>query len=274
VDDGMAIRLDDKVVILTGGSRGIGKAMAFGLLAAGARVVLVGRDPDRLRATAENAEQLFGPNRATGIVCDIRDVDAGTRLVDAAFDAFDGIDVLINNAALGQRYLADSPKTITTRFWESDPDRIREAIDVNVTAPFLLAAAVTPHLLERGWGRIINLTTSLPTLQRTLNSPYGPTKAALEVATLIWAQELGGTGVTVNSLIPGRPVNTEMVFLATGPLLAPEIMVPPIVWLVSGSSDAVTGARFVASRWDPGLPPNEAAQVAREDPILRRPQSS
>ena len=97
--------------------------------------------------------------------------------------------------------------------------------------------------------------------------PYGPSKAALESETIIWAQDLAGTGVTVNSLLPGGPTDTGMVPNDIAPhlreqLLAPTIMVPPLVWLSSSAADGITGRRFVANLWDSSVPSGQAAEKA------------
>src|SRR6266403_2104229 len=96
-------------------------------------------------------------------------------------------------------------------------------------------------------------------------SPYGPSKAALESETIIWAQDLAGTGVTVNSLLPGGATATGMVPRDIDPrrLLDPKIMVPPLLWLASEASGGVTGGRVVANLWDASLPPERAAEKAR-----------
>jgi 3-oxoacyl-[acyl-carrier protein] reductase len=99
-------------------------------------------------------------------------------------------------------------------------------------------------------------------------SPYGPSKAALESETIIWAQDLAGTGVTVNSLLPGGATATGMVpdsipAETRHHLLDPEIVVSPILWLVSEEAGEVTGARFIAKLWDSSLPPAQAAEKAR-----------
>ena len=149
-------------------------------------------------------------------------------------------------------------------------------IATNISGTFLMARSAVPPMLAAGWGRIVNVTTSLATMQRRNNSPYGVTKAAIEAETLIWAQELAGTGVTVNSLIPGGAADTEFVHDASRKelaamgrtLLPPSVMVPPILWLASPLSDGVTGARFVGKLWDASLPPNEAAAKAREASVL------
>ncbi len=266
-----AFDLRGRVVIVTGGSRGLGRAMGWGLLAHGAKLVLAGQDSARIAKTASEAEAEFGKSNVLGRRCDVRSQQDCDELVQTALDVFGRVDVLVNNAALGQRYVGDSPKSTSTKFWEADPERWRDAIDVNVTGGFYMARAVTPHMLNQGWGRIVNVTTSLGTLQRKLNSPYGVTKSAMEAATLIWSQELDGTGVTVNSLIPGSAARTDMVFNAKGPLLEPEVMVPPMLWLASQLSDGLTGGRYVAKLWDASLAPTDAAIKARELPVLREP---
>ena len=149
-------------------------------------------------------------------------------------------------------------------------------IVTNVNGTFLMARSAVPPMLNGGFGRIVNITTSLATMQRRNNSPYGVTKAAIEAETLIWAQELKDTGVTVNSLIPGGAADTEFVHEASRKelaamgrtLLPPSVMVPPVLWLASRLSDGVTGARFVGKLWDDALPPNDAAMKAREPSVL------
>jgi len=154
-----------------------------------------------------------------------------------------------------------------TKFWETAPAIWRMIIDTNVNGPFLMTRAVVPSMLRQGWGRIINISMNHQTMRRPGFSPYGPSKAALESETIIWAQDLAGTGVTVNSLLPGGASRTGMIpddlpLEARRSLLDPAIMVPPLLWLASPAADAVTGARFVASRWDPALRQETAAEAA------------
>jgi NAD(P)-dependent dehydrogenase (short-subunit alcohol dehydrogenase family) len=120
-------------------------------------------------------------------------------------------------------------------------------------------------MLKQSWGRIINISMNHETMRRPGFSPYGPSKAALESETIIWAQDLAGTGVTVNSLLPGGATNTGMVPPTIAPhrLLDPNIIVPPLLWLASESANDVTGQRFVANLWDVSLPPEQAAEKAR-----------
>jgi NAD(P)-dependent dehydrogenase (short-subunit alcohol dehydrogenase family) len=270
------IRLDGTVAIVTGAARGLGRAMATGLVRAGADVVLA--DIDAAALVDATAAAVGQPNsgRALGIRCDITSRAACEQLVGETLARFGALHVLVNNAAKGQVHLERSPSTKSLKFWESDPDIWQDVIVTNINGTFLMARAAVPAMLGGGFGRIVNITTSLPTMQRRNNSPYGVTKAAIEAETLIWSQDLKDTGVTVNSLIPGGAADTDFVhessrkeLAAMGrPLLPPSVMVPPVLWLASRMSDGVTGARFVGKLWDDTLPPDEAAAKAREPSVL------
>ena len=269
------IRLDGTVAIVTGAARGLGQAMALGLCRAGAHVVFADVDGAAL-AKATNATAGPSCGTALGIRCDITSRADCERVVAQTVDKFGALHVLVNNAAKGQVHLERSRQTKSLKFWESDPEIWQDVIVTNVNGTFLMARSAVPAMLKGGFGRIVNITTSLPTMQRRNNSPYGVTKAAIEAETLIWAQELKDTGVTVNSLIPGGAADTDFVHEASRKelaamgreLLPPSVMVPPIVWLASRSSDGVTGARFVGKLWDDTLPPSEAAAKAREPSVL------
>jgi NAD(P)-dependent dehydrogenase (short-subunit alcohol dehydrogenase family) len=270
------IRLDGTVAIVTGAARGLGQAMATGLVRAGADVVFADIDAAALvDATAAAAGQPNGGN-ALGIRCDITSRTGCEQLVGETLARFGALHVLVNNAAKGQVHLERSPNTTSLKFWESDPDIWQDVIVTNINGTFLMARAAVPAMLRGGFGRIVNITTSLPTMQRRNNSPYGVTKAAIEAETLIWSQELKDTGVTVNSLIPGGAADTDFVhessrkeLAAMGrALLPPSVMVPPVLWLASRLSDGVTGARFVGKLWDDTLPPDDAAAKAREPSVL------
>jgi len=117
-----------------------------------------------------------------------------------------------------------------------------------------MTRAAVPVMLEQGWGRVLNVSMNHATMRRRGFSPYGPSKAALESETVIWAQDLEGTGVTVNALLPGGPTLTGMIPDGVSAevrhrLLPPEVMVPPLLWLASPAADGVTGRRFNASAW-------------------------
>ena len=270
------IRLDGTVAIVTGAARGLGQAMAVGLARAGANVVFTDVDGDALDSATSVLGGQPGCGTALAIACDITKQADCERVVAQALEQFGALHVLVNNAGMGQVHLEKSGRTKSLKFWESDPDIWQRVIVTNVNGTFLMARTAVPHMLRDGFGRIVNITTSLPTMQRRNNSPYGVTKAAIEAETLIWAQELAGSGVTVNSLIPGGAADTDFVHAASRKelaamgrtLLPPSVMVPPILWLASRLSDGVTGARFVGKLWDDALPPGEAAAKAREASVL------
>jgi 3-oxoacyl-[acyl-carrier protein] reductase len=159
--------------------------------------------------------------------------------------------------------------TDPVKFWEADIGQVRSTFETNAVAPFQMARYAVPHMVKQGWGRIVNVTTGIGTMQRRGFFPYGPTKAALEAATLIWSEDLAGTGVTANVLIPGRAADTAIMPDAwrragidrTGQApVDPAAMGPPILWLASGASDGITGMRMAADRWDTSLDPTEAAR--------------
>src|SRR5271165_4710354 len=234
--------LHPRVAIVTGGGRGIGRAMALALAEKGVRVIVsAARELAEIEAVAAEAEERFGR-----------------------------LDILVNNAARGMRAVSETFLTVPTRFWDIAPETWRMVIDTNVVGPFLMARAAAPAMIEAGWGRIVNVSINHETMRRPGYSPYGPSKAALESETIIWAQDFAGTGVTVNALLPGGATLTGMTPTGVSPelrakLLDPAIMGPPLVWLASERSDEVTGRRFVAARWRTDLPEAEAAEAAAEE---------
>lgn len=164
------------------------------------------------------------------------------------------LDMLVNNAGRGMRYVSESFLTEPTRFWETEPEVWRMVIDTNVNGPFLMSRACVPVMIAAGWGRIVNISMNHATMRRADFSPYGPSKAALESETIIWAHNLAGTGVTVNALLPGGATLTGMIPEGADPalkrnLLDPSVIVPPLLWLTSAGADGVTGMRFDASVW-------------------------
>jgi NAD(P)-dependent dehydrogenase (short-subunit alcohol dehydrogenase family) len=237
------------VALVTGASRGLGLAMVEGLAAAGIRVIATARDGGALAAL----ERAF-PERIVGLAADVRDEGACRHCVATAMSRFGRLDILVNNAGLGMRTVSEDFLVEPTKFWQTDPASWRALIDTNINGPFLMARAAVPLMLKAGWGRIINVSMNFETMQRPGFSPYGPSKAALESATLIWAQDLAGSGISVNALLPGGATRTGMIpapipeRLAAS-LLAPQIVVPPLLYLASRASDGITGRRFNASLW-------------------------
>ena len=245
-----------RVAIVTGAGRGIGRAMTLGLAQAGIRVLATSA---RERAEIDAVAAEAGTDMVLALLADVtRETDV-QRVVAAALERFGHLDILVNNAGRGMRYVSESFMTQATRFWEVEPETWRMVIDTNVNGPFLMARAATPHMVRAGWGRIVNISMNRSTMRRAGFSPYGPSKAALESETAIWAQDLAGTGVTVNALLPGGATLTGMIPAAfpesaRSRLLDPAIMVPPLLWLVSNAADTISGRRVIANQWDDGNP--------------------
>ncbi len=268
------IRLNDKVVIMTGGSRGLGRAMAVGLADAGARVVLASPEADLLDDVADEITGRVGPGRALAAVTDITNQGDCDRLLDATLSEFGALEVLVNNARRPHRGPGLPANGNSLTFWDSDPEIWQETIRVNVCGTYLISRTVAPHMIAQGHGHIINLSTSLRNFQGPRNSPYGVTKAAIEAESQIWAKDLDGTGVMVNSLLPGGSCETDpnKPPMTDGRALLPvDIMNPVLIWLVSDLAKGNTGGRYVGKLWDGSLAPDEAAAKACEAPAFRVP---
>lgn len=258
--------LDGKTAIVTGGGQGMGRAMALGLVRAGARVAIADLDGEALAKVAAEARGAGKEKALLTVVADVTQEESAARLVKQAVEAFGRLDILVNNAGIGQETIRRDFFRKPVKFWEVEPASWRRVIDVNTNAQYLMARAAVPQMIAQRWGRIVNVTTSLDTMIRTGFAPYGPSKAANEAHVAIMAQDLDGTGVTANVLVPGGPANTRMIPEETGidraALIQPEVMVPPLLWLASEASNGVTGRRFIAALWDSDLPPAQAAEKA------------
>ncbi len=259
--------LSAKVVIVTGAAGGLGRAMVLGLREQGARLAVVDINGASLEAIAKNAVEVGGEGSVLSIVADVARAEDCQRIFQETLAEFHALHVLVNNAGIGMQTIRKSHMDEPVRFWEADLDPWQRVMDVNWKGSYMMARQVAPHMIEQGWGRIINVTTSLDTMYRRHYTPYGPSKAALEAASSAWAQELEGTGVSVNVLVPGGLANTGLIPedapVDRSALLQPEVMVAPICWLSSDDSDGVTNSRFVGRDWDTSLPPSEAAEKAK-----------
>lgn len=151
-------------------------------------------------------------------------------------------------------------------FWEADPEKWQRLMDVNVRGAFLMGRAAALHLLEQKWGRVVNVTTSMNTMIRGGNMPYGQSKASLEAASAAWADDFVGTGVTCNVLVPGGAADTPMVPNESpydrDNLVKPGVMVAPACWLASNDSDGINSMRFLGRNWDPNASDEDNIKAA------------
>jgi len=207
------------------------------------------------------------------MVADLRRPEECDRVVAAATAQFGPPGILVNNAGLTFTYIDPTRfrRETPQRFWEVSDEIVQNVMDTNYVAADQMARRVVPLMLKAGWGRVINVTTKLDTMNRAGSSPYGSSKAALEMATEIWAKELTGTGVTVNIVNPGAGANTPGMAAemrarsAAGQasrLVEPDEMIAPLLFVVSRAADAVNGFRFDANAWNPAMPPGTMTRPA------------
>lgn len=250
--------------IVTGGGRGLGRQMVLALAGAGANVTAAMHIADDIEAEAKDL-----PGRVRAAVADVRDPMQCAEIVSDTVDAFGGLDVLVNNAGVGMLLVSETFNREPPPFWTVKPETWQQIVETNVNGGFLMAREAAPHMLAAGWGRIVNVTTSIQTMQRRGYAPYGPTKAALEAASSCWAEDLEGSGVTCNVLIPGGAADTNLLpgnpgdpgrSGADGMLVDPKVMRAPVLWLASRASDGWNGKRFIARLWDEALAPEAAAE--------------
>ena len=259
--------LDGKTIIVTGAGSpiGMGRHMSIALASAGANVVMMDIDGATLEASANDAREASSDEQVLTVVADVTSYADAQRTVQSALDRFGGLHVLVNNAGTNQRNVGMS-NTLMEPWWEVSPEAWARVVAVNFSGPFHMAHAAVGHLLEQGWGRIIGVTTSLDTMIRINMSPYGPSKAGHEALVATMATELEGTGVTANVLVPGGPVNTNLLPpdspFDREKLIQPDIMRVPVVWLASDAADGVNGRRFIAYDWDESLPIEERLEKA------------
>jgi gluconate 5-dehydrogenase len=237
-------------VLVTGGTSGLGLAMASALAGAGATVALTSRSSQRADSVAA---ELPG---AVGVELDVRDELSVARAVDQASSALGGIDMLVNNAGIGMRTVNQHFMTDPRGFWEVPVNGFRAVIETNLTGYFLVAREVTRRMLTAGGGRIVNISVNQGTMHRTGFVPYGPSRAGSEALSRIMAADLRNTNINVNLLLPGGATATGMLPLDAVPdgqqFLEPEVMGPPIVWLASDDAADVHDERIVAvefERW-------------------------
>jgi NAD(P)-dependent dehydrogenase (short-subunit alcohol dehydrogenase family) len=239
--------LSGKVALITGGSKGLGKAMARGFVEAGADVVLSSRNEDELRAAVD--EVLKGSDRrGRYVVADLSKREEASRLARKVLDLTGRVDILVNNAGSNQPEAIDA---ITDEAW----DRV---LELNLSSVMALTRALVPQMKQRGWGRVIHISSVMAYLSKEKRNIYSATKAALLGLTRASALDLGASGVTVNCIAPG-PFLTDLPMsilseaekkafadhTALGRWADPKELVGPALLLASDAGSYITGTSIV-----------------------------
>lgn len=254
------MKLSDTVSIVTGGAGGIGREIVASLLNAGGRVLAVDASQARLDAMKQD---LGGAGaRLACLTIDQTRSGSGGEIVQAALKAFGAFNVLISNAGVGRQIYTKDVLGKPPRVWEVPASAWDTMFSINAVAAIHLINAALPVLLAQPHARLIAVTTSLNSMLNAGTGPYGPSKAALEAYVAVASDELAGTGVTANVLVPGGVVDTAMIPVTAGvdrdDMLKPSVMLAPLHYLLSDEGDAVTARRFRANLWDASLAPAEA----------------
>jgi gluconate 5-dehydrogenase len=244
-----SFRADGVRVLITGGTSGLGAAMATALLDAGATVAVTGRDAGRAEASARELGR-----GCVGLGMDVRDDEDVARGVDRVWAGLGGLDVLVNNAGIGMRTVNPRFLTDPQPFWAVSPDAFRDLVATNLTGYFLVGRAVVRRFLSAGGGRVVNVSMNHSTMNRKGFVPYGPARSGAEALARIMAADLGSSGVTANILLPGGATATGMIPEDFPPeqraqLLDPAVMGPPIRWLCSPQAAGVHDERIVATEF-------------------------
>ena len=250
--------LSGRVAIVTGGTRGIGRAIAEGFVAAGAHVVVASRKADACAQTQTHLESMTGPNgrgQALGVATNMGDLDAISALVAATAERFGRIDIVINNAATA----------LTEPLGGFTPSAYAKVMDVNLRGPVFLAQEALPYLTEAPGASIVNVISAGAFMFAATQAAYSAAKAGLLSFTRSMAGAWAPLDVRVNALAPGTTL-TDMVTNNPGPVVEsmstisllgrfadPDEMVGPTLFLASDASSYVTGQVLLA---DGGLIPH------------------
>ncbi len=233
------MRLSDKVAIITGGNRGIGKAISLAFAREGAKVVVVGRNKSRCNEVVDQITKEGG--EAIGIQVDVASEADVARMAKQTRDKYRRIDILVNNAAVNLPYRTVNELTLEEWNW---------ILNVNLTGPLLCIRSVLPGMMTPRSGKIINLSSIGGRHGAAGRTPYRATKAAIINLTECVAAEVKEFGIDVNAICPGA-VDTDMLREITGGelpahLMPPENIAAVAVFLASDESKAVTGTAIDA----------------------------
>ena len=238
----MNIDLTGRTALVTGSTRGIGRAIAEVLAESGARVAVVGRDLGR----AQEAASVISPE-ARGFACDVGDVASVTALVEAVEQEFGAIDILVNNAGLTR-------DNLLFRIKDDDWDAV---IDANLRGAFVAIRAAARGMMKRRWGRIVNIASVVGVVGNKGQANYAASKAGLIGMTKSVAKELASRNVLANVVAPGY-IETDMTAAMTdeakttlftqiplGRLGAPQDIAGVVTFLASDAASYITGQTFV-----------------------------
>jgi NAD(P)-dependent dehydrogenase (short-subunit alcohol dehydrogenase family) len=244
-----------RVALVTGAGRGIGRATALALAAAGSPVVLAARSSDELDAVLSDIRERGG--EAAAIVCDLTERTQSTMLVDRAARVFGPIEILVNNAGIGSSADPRPLAEFSDSFWD-------ETLELNLTAPYLLSKAVLPHMRAQRWGRIVTVASINGRIPSPFSGAYVASKHGVIGLMRTLALELAPEGITVNCVCPG-PVRTrvndaridfdarrlglereeyEERLTPVGGRLGPEDIAPMVVYLAGDQARMITGQAY------------------------------
>ncbi len=249
-----SVWLNGFTVLITGGSSGLGYEMAQMLLKHGAKVIIAARNQERLdKAYSTLTDKGYDVHK---VLLDVRDEESIKSAASWFTENFDHLDMLINNAGISM-----SPEETPARFYDIPTSTFRNIVETDFTGYFLVSKVFVPLMIQHGKGRIVNVSTSIPTMTRKGMIPYGPARAGMEAMSKILSEELRDLNIMVNVICPGGPTDTPMASAELRinleknheRLLPVSILNRPILFLASKKSDNLTGERIVGKEFDEWL---------------------